>query len=70
MGQPVTRFCRRLKGAPLLAAGEAEQYDSARFRHAGYCAELFRLRVKGTAHRESRQDRAPTELFEVEHSQA
>jgi hypothetical protein len=68
--QSIPRFFRILKGAPLVAPCEAEQYDGPRIRHAGYCAELAGLRVKGTAHREADQDGAQIQLIEVEHGQA
>ena len=70
MRQSVLRFCGILKGAQLVAAGEAEQYHGSRFRHAGYCAELTGLGVKRTAHRETARGAAPTELIEVEHAEA
>ena len=66
----IPRFPRILKDTPLSAAGEAEQYDGARFRGAGDRAELTGLRVKGAAHRETEHGGAPTQLIEVEHGKA
>jgi hypothetical protein len=59
-----------LKGGPLIAPGEAEQYDGARLLHPGGCAELTGLGVKGAAHGETDLCGAPTELIEVEHGEA
>jgi hypothetical protein len=70
MGEAVPRFFRLLKDAPLIAAGEAEQYDGSGFCHAGHCAELTGLWVKGTAHGETDRGGAPAQLIEVEHGQA
>jgi hypothetical protein len=66
----IPSFPRILKDAPLIAAGEAEQYDGSRFRGAGDRAELTGLRVKGAAHRETEHSGAPTQLIDVEHGEA
>jgi hypothetical protein len=60
MRQSILRFAGILKGAPLVAPCEPEQYDGSRFRHTGYCAELTGLRMKGAAHRETDHGGAPT----------
>ena len=63
-------FGRVLEGAPLITPGEAEQYDSSRYRRAGCFAEFTRPRMKGAAHRETAQDSAPRQLIEIEHGKA
>ncbi len=60
MRQAIPHFYRFLKGVPLLAAGEAQQDDGARSRHAAQDTELAGLGVKGTAYRETPQSGAPT----------
>src|SRR5580692_8166572 len=61
MGPSIARLVRILKDAPLIAAGEAEEYDGSRFLQCGHCAELTRSGVKGAAHRETHQGSAPTQ---------
>jgi len=70
MRQSIPRFARTLKDSPLIAPGEAEQYDGSRLRDPGSRAELAGFWVKGTAHRETGLGGAPTQLIEVEHGQA
>jgi hypothetical protein len=70
MGLPVACFFGILKNAPLRPAREPEQHDGCRIRGAGHRLEFTRLRMKGTAYRETAHGAAPTELIEYEQGEA
>jgi hypothetical protein len=70
MGLAVACFFGILKYAPLRPAREPEQHDGSRIRGAGCRLEFTRLRMKGTAHRETARGAAPTELIEYEQGEA